>query len=88
MHDTSDTNNNSNVSCPENQIKNRTINKNDDKSIKATENDANNYVAKIRWPDLCAQLFLHVGAIYGLIFQFYAIKFYTLLWCKYELKMF
>lgn len=86
MHDTNDTNNNSNVSCPENTIKKRTTNKNDDKSIETIETiniDANIYEPKIRWPDLCAQLFLHVGAIYGLIFQFYAIKFYTLLWCKY-----
>lgn len=38
---------------------------------------------QLRWPDLCAQIFLHAGAIYGLVFQFYTIKFYTLIWCKY-----
>lgn len=37
---------------------------------------------ELRWPDLCAQIFLHAGAIYGLVFQFYTIKFYTLIWCK------
>lgn len=38
---------------------------------------------QLRWPDLCAQLFLHIGAIYGLAFQFYTIKFYTIIWCEY-----
>lgn len=44
-----------------------------------------NFQPQLRWPDLCAQLFLHSGAIYGLVFQFYTIKFYTLIWCKYIL---
>lgn len=37
---------------------------------------------QIRWPDLAAQVFLHTGAIYAIIFLFYKIKFLTLLWCK------
>ncbi|KAH8409742.1 hypothetical protein KR222_003685 [Zaprionus bogoriensis] len=37
------------------------------------------YNPQIRWPDLCAQTFLHVGALYGLYLMFYA-KFYTFLW--------
>lgn len=40
------------------------------------------FIPQIRWPDLIAQIFLHVGALYGLLFQFYSIKFYTLIWCK------
>lgn len=45
--------------------------------------NSSEFKPQIRWPDLCAQLFLHVGAIYGLLFQFYKIKFLTLIWCKY-----
>lgn len=41
------------------------------------------YNPQIRWPDLGAQLFLHSGAIYALVFLFYKIKLLTLLWCKY-----
>lgn len=40
------------------------------------------FIPQIRWPDLVAQLFLHVGAVYALVFHMYAIKFYTLIWCK------
>lgn len=40
------------------------------------------FIPSIRWPDLIAQIFLHVGALYGLVFHLYAIKFYTLLWCE------
>lgn len=40
------------------------------------------FIPQFRWPDLIVQIFLHVGAIYGLLFQFYSIKFYTLIWCK------
>lgn len=39
---------------------------------------------KIRWPDLIVQIFLHVGAVYGFLFLFWSIKFYTFLWCKYN----
>lgn len=44
---------------------------------------ATEYNPQIRWPDLGAQIFLHSGAIYGLVFLFYKIKLLTLLWCKY-----
>lgn len=40
------------------------------------------FVPQIRWPDLIVQIFLHVGAIYGFLFLFWSIKFYTFLWCK------
>lgn len=40
------------------------------------------FIPQFRWPDLIVQIFLHAGAIYGLLFQFYSIKFYTLIWCK------
>lgn len=39
------------------------------------------FVAKIRWPDLAAQLFLHIGAIYGLILLF-SVQLATILWGK------
>ncbi|XP_016938630.4 stearoyl-CoA desaturase 5 [Drosophila suzukii] len=37
------------------------------------------YHPQIRWPDLGAQAFLHIGALYGLYQLFYA-NFYTFLW--------
>lgn len=40
------------------------------------------FIPQFRWPDLIVQICLHVGALYGLLFQFYSIKFYTLIWCK------
>lgn len=40
------------------------------------------FIPKFRWPDLIVQIFLHTSALYGLLFQFYSIKFYTLIWCK------
>lgn len=45
------------------------------------------FIPQFRWPDLIVQIFLHVGAIYGLLFQFYSIKFYTLIWCKLNLTI-
>lgn len=48
------------------------------KEEKKVEKDQE-YNPQIRWPDLCAQTFLHVGALYGLYLMFYA-KFYTFLW--------
>lgn len=41
------------------------------------------YNPQIRWPDLGAQLFLHGGAVYGLVFLLYKIKLLTFVWCKY-----
>lgn len=38
---------------------------------------------EIRWLDLIAQLFLHVGALYGFYLLFSA-KFYTFLWGEYR----
>lgn len=41
---------------------------------------------QIRWPDLMAQVFIHVGSLYGL---FYLIalkaKLYTYVWCKHAI---
>lgn len=83
MHRINDTNNNSNTSCSNgDERKNGEIIKNNSKMINSVENDAATFKPKIRWPDLIAQLFLHIGAVYGLIFQFYAIRFYTLVWCE------
>lgn len=49
--------------------------KQEDKNVEEDQE----YNPQIRWPDLCAQTFLHVGALYGLYLMFYA-KFYTFLW--------
>lgn len=41
------------------------------------------FKAQIRWPDLIAQLFIHVGSLYGLYFLItLRAKFYTYLWCE------
>lgn len=83
MDNINDTNNNSNENSPNDGLKKRAIIKTNDEIVDSVENDAVPFKAKIRWPDLMAQLFLHIGAVYGLIFQFYTIRFYTLIWCKY-----
>ncbi|XP_055324482.1 acyl-CoA Delta12-desaturase-like isoform X2 [Sitodiplosis mosellana] len=74
-----DTNNNMNTSSNDG-LKKREITKKNGENMDSVEHDAATFVPKIRWPDLTAQLFLHTGAIYGLIFQFYTIRFYTLVW--------
>lgn len=43
------------------------------------------YNPQIRWPDLGAQTFLHLGALYGLYLMFYA-KFYTFLWGRWTIS--
>lgn len=41
------------------------------------------FESHIRWPDLMAQLFLHVGFLYGLYFLLTGqAKFYTYIWGK------
>lgn len=41
------------------------------------------FVAQIRWPDLMAQLFIHVGSLYGLYYLItLQAKPYTYIWCK------
>lgn len=79
-----DKNNNSSVNDHgkmSNGLKQRDIGEKHDKSADM-EPVRSNFHPQIRWPDLMAQIFLHAGAIYGLIFQFYTIKLATLLWCK------
>lgn len=95
MTNLDDTNNNSNVNNhPDQTLIHRTIfgeEKNGKIQHKVTQHSTDsihgavdsNFRPQLRWPDLCAQLFLHIGAIYGLVFQFYTIKFYTFIWCKY-----
>jgi stearoyl-CoA desaturase (delta-9 desaturase) len=44
---------------------------------------SNEFVPKIRWPDLFAQIAIHLGFLYGLYFLItLQAKFYTYLWCK------
>ena len=38
------------------------------------------YVPQITWPDLIAQIFVHVGCIYGLCLILMDAKFLTILW--------
>lgn len=52
---------------------------------KVAEEEDQEYNPQIRWPDLAAQTFLHVGALYGLYLMFYA-KFYTFLWGKWPIS--
>lgn len=41
------------------------------------------FVPQIRWPDLLAQLFIHVGSLYGLYYLItLQAKAYTYVWCK------
>lgn len=45
---------------------------------KATE-----FKPQIRWPDLIAQVFIHLGSLYGLFYLFtLKAKLYTYIWCK------
>lgn len=46
------------------------------------DNNMNPFVARIRWPDLIVQTFLHTGALYGLYLMFY-VRFFSYIWCKY-----
>lgn len=42
---------------------------------------------RIRWPDLMAQVFVHVGSTYGLYFLItLQAKFYTYIWCKFSFE--
>lgn len=52
-----------------------------DQKLKEAEQveEEEEYHPQIRWPDLGAQAFLHIGALYGLYQLFYA-NFYTFLW--------
>lgn len=72
-------NNNNNYNSGNTKLSNESNGNN----IRASSNDKIEFTPKIRWPDLIVHIFLHVGAIYGLIFLFYSIKFFTFLWCKY-----
>lgn len=38
------------------------------------------YVPRIAWPDLIAQIFIHAGCVYGLYLIFAKAKFLTTLW--------
>ncbi|KAI4459857.1 acyl-coa desaturase [Holotrichia oblita] len=49
-------------------------NKNLDASEKKSENEK--FIPRIKWPDLAAQLFIHIGCAYGLYLCFYS-RFYT-----------
>lgn len=47
----------------------------------SVEFQENEFKPEIRWPDLGAQLFLHLGAVYGFYLLFSA-NFYTFIWRK------
>ena len=43
----------------------------------------NEFNPKIRWPDLIAQISIHIGSLIGLYFLLaFKAKFFTYLWCK------
>lgn len=54
-------------------------NKNSDASEKKSEDEK--FIPRIKWPDLAAQLFIHIGCAYGLYLCFYS-RFYTSLFGK------
>jgi len=54
--------------------------KDEEKFLERAENVENSkevFKPKIRWPDLIAQLFIHLGWVYGLYLVFYEAKLYT-----------
>lgn len=40
------------------------------------------FIPRIRWPDLIAQLFIHIGGLYGLYLMIVSAKIYTTLFGK------
>lgn len=51
-------------------------------SLEATVQPADEeFVPKIRWPDLGAQIFLHAGALYG-VWLLPSVRWWTLVWSK------
>lgn len=58
------------------------VNKQQTDSIGNEVTDGVEFKAKIRWPDLIVQTFLHTGAVYGL-FLLLQIRFFTFFWSKY-----
>lgn len=56
-------------------------NNKDDCSMKESVSEA--FKPRIRWPDLIAQLFIHLGCLYGFYLAIFQAKFYTVLFGKY-----
>ena len=55
----------------------------DNKDVDISQ-DKTVFKASIRWPDLIAQLFVHVGALYGLYYLItLQAKLFTYFWCKF-----
>lgn len=50
-------------------------------SSASTTASAAMHTPKIRWPDFLVQIFLHMGAVYGLGLLF-SVRWMTLLWSK------
>ncbi|XP_060523606.1 acyl-CoA Delta-9 desaturase [Cylas formicarius] len=50
-----------------------------DTSSKGTEVCHDHFVPSIMWPDLIAQLYIHLGCLYGLFLCLWSAKFYTTL---------
>lgn len=42
------------------------------------------FVPRIRWPDLVAQIFIHAGCVYGIYLIFAKAKLLTTLWGRYD----
>lgn len=66
--------------------RNSTKNINIDTKAEETKLSSTNDIAfkpQIRWPDLLAQIGIHLGFLYGLYYLVtFQAKFYTYLWCK------
>jgi stearoyl-CoA desaturase (delta-9 desaturase) len=62
----------------------RTSHKPDDEHEKGKENEVT-FEPQIRWPDLLAQLSLHIGFLCGLYYLIaLKAKFYTYVWCEFS----
>jgi hypothetical protein len=64
--------------CPSKKDSNLKIQDNNSQNT----NQIENYVPRIMWPDLFAQIFLHSGCLYGLYLALTQAKIYTNLWGK------
>lgn len=53
------------------------------KTAESSSEEAEVFKPQIRWPDLIAQVFIHVGSLYGLYYLItLQAKLYTYIWCE------
>lgn len=71
-----------NVTLKRNRLANDETTKNHEATSKKNDESANNveYVPRIKWLDLSAQIFIHAGCLYGLYLVLTQAKLLTTLW--------